>query len=180
MSVHAIAGRYAKALIQLGVEERAVDSYQSALTGFDSMLAANPELRAIFMNPAYTAETKQGILQDLIARLSVPTTVANFLLLLAGRKRLDCLSAIIARFSTLADEQAGVVRPTLVSAMPLAESQVEEIKKSLEKLTGKKVVLTVEIDPSLIGGVITKIGDRVFDGSVQTQLTKIQEILQKG
>ena len=73
-----------------------------------------------------------------------------------------------------------MVRPTLTSAMPLDDRQVEEIKEALAKSTGKKVVLTVEVDPSLIGGVVTKIGDKVFDGSVKTQLTRIEDILQKG
>ena len=73
-----------------------------------------------------------------------------------------------------------MIRPTLASGMPLDESQVEGIRGALEKSTGKKVVLKVEVDPALIGGVVTKIGDKLFDGSVRTQLDRIEDILQKG
>jgi len=78
------------------------------------------------------------------------------------------------------DELSGVVRPVITSALPLGDTQIAEIKAALEKSTGKKVSMTVEIDPTLIGGVITKIGDKVLDGSVKTQLTRIEAILQKG
>ena len=83
-------------------------------------------------------------------------------------------------YGNFADELSGVVRPTLTSGLPLEDGQVEEIKTSLAAITGRRVVLKVEVDPSLIGGVVTKIGDKVFDGSVKTQLAKIQDILQKG
>jgi len=93
---------------------------------------------------------------------------------------MTCLPAIISCYSILADELSGVVRPIITSALPLDDARVAEIKASLEKSTGKKVILTVEIDSSLIGGVVTKIGDKVLDGSVKTQLTRIEHILQKG
>jgi F-type H+-transporting ATPase subunit delta len=79
-----------------------------------------------------------------------------------------------------ADELSGVVRPTLTSAMALDAGQVEEIKGTLAKYTGKRVILKVEVDPVLIGGVVTRIGDMAFDGSLKTQLTRIGDILQKG
>ena len=93
---------------------------------------------------------------------------------------MTCLPAISSCYSILADELSGVVRPVVISALPLDETRIAEIKGALEKSTGKKVHLTVEIDPSLIGGVVTKIGDKVLDGSVKTQLTRIEDILQKG
>lgn len=93
---------------------------------------------------------------------------------------MTCLPAIFSCYSILADELSGVVRPVITSALPLGETRIAEIKAALEKSTGKKVILKVEIDPSLIGGVVTKIGDKVLDGSVKTQLTRIEAILQKG
>jgi F-type H+-transporting ATPase subunit delta len=180
LSANAIAKRYAKALVQLGAEEKAVDKFQAELSGFEAVLAAHGNLRSIFADPAFSVEAKRNILQDLISKLSVSLTVASFLLLLLDKSRLGLLGQILASYGTLADELSGVVRPTLVSAMPLADGQVTEIKSSLEKMTGRRVVLNVEIDPTLIGGVVTKIGDQLFDGSVRTQLQRIESTLQKG
>ncbi len=180
MSTNAIARRYAKALVQLGAEEGQVDKFNSELTQFNSVLAAHAGLSAVFGNPAYGIEAKKEILKDIIGKLALSATVANFLQLLLDRSRLAFLPQITESFGNFADELSGVVRPTLTSGLPLDESQIEEIKSSLAKTTGKKVVLKVEVDPSLIGGVVTKIGDKVFDGSIKTQLVKVQDILQKG
>jgi F-type H+-transporting ATPase subunit delta len=177
---NAIARRYAKALVQLAADEGAVERFHAELTAFDAVLTGNPDLRAILVSPAYRIEVKREIVRELIAKLAPAVTVANFLQLLIDRNRLDHLAQIIASYGTLADGLSGVVRPTLTSAMPLDEPQVEAIKGALAKSTGKKVVLKVEIDPSLIGGVVAKIGDKVFDGSVKTQLARIEDILQKG
>jgi F-type H+-transporting ATPase subunit delta len=177
---NAIARRYAKALVQLAAEEGAVEKFHAELAAFEGVLAGNPDLRAILTSPAYRIEVKQEIVRDLLARLALAATPANFIRLLIDRNRLDYLPQIIASYGALADELSGVVRPTLTSAIPLDAGQVEEIKEALAKSTGKKVVLSVEVDPSLIGGVVTKIGDKVYDGSVKTQLTRIEDILQKG
>jgi F-type H+-transporting ATPase subunit delta len=180
LSANAIAKRYAKALVQLGSEEGAVARFHTELSGVESVMASHGNLRSIFADPAFGAEAKKNILQDLIARLSVSPTVASFLLLLLDKNRLGLLGQIFHSYGALADELSGVVRPTLVSAMPLADGQVAEIKASLEKMTGKQAVLKIEVDPALIGGVTTKIGDQLFDGSVRTQLKRIEDTLQKG
>ena len=180
MSTSAIARRYAKALVQLGAEEGQVDKFNGELTRINAVLAANTGLSSLFSNPAYGNEAKKGILKDIIGKLSLSALVSNFLQLLLDRSRLSLLPMIAESYGTFADDLSGVIRPTLTSGLPLDESQVEEIKQSLAVSTGKKVRLKVEVDPALIGGVVTKIGDKVFDGSVRTQLAKIQDILQKG
>lgn len=180
MSTNAIARRYAKALVQIGAEEGQVDKFNSELTQFNTVLVANAGLTSVFSNPAYGIEAKREILKEIIGKLALSASVAKFLQLLLDRSRLAFLPQITESYSNFADDLSGVVRPTLTSGLPLEESQIEEIKTSLAKTTGKKVMLKVQVDPSLIGGVVTKIGDKVFDGSVKTQLAKIQDILQKG
>lgn len=180
MSTNAIARRYAKALVQIGAEEGQVDKFNSELTQFNTVLAANAGLTSVFSNPAYGIEAKREILKEIIGKLALTASVANFLQLLLDRSRLAFLPLITESYSNFSDDLSGVIRPTLTSGLPLEESQIEEIKTSLAKTTGKKVMLNVQVDPSLIGGVVTKIGDKVFDGSVKTQLVKIQDILQKG
>ena len=180
MSANAIARRYAKALVQLAAEEGAVDRFQGELAKVEALFSAHPELGSLLSNPAYGIEAKLDTLKDLADRLSLSGTLKNFLLLLQERNRMACLPAIFLSYSVLADELSGVVRPVITTALPMDEARIAEIKGALEKSTGKKVSLTVEIDPALIGGVVTKIGDKVLDGSVKTQLTRIEDILQKG
>lgn len=180
MITNAISRRYAKALVQLGAEEGAVAAFNDELIRFTAMLDKNPDVMGILGSPAYGVEAKKEILDGLVAKLGLSNIVGNFLRLLLDRSRLVLLPQIAESFGVFADELAGVIRPTLTSGMPLEDAQVAEIQAALEKGTGKKVVLKVEVDSSLIGGVVTKIGDKVFDGSVRTQLTKIEDILQKG
>ena len=180
MSANAIARRYAKALVQLAAEEGAVEKFHAELATVEALFTAHPQLSALLTNPAYGIEAKIAILKDLAAKISLSTTISNFLLLLQERSRMSCLPAIISNYSLLADELSGIVRPLVRSAFPLDDAKIAEIRGVLEKSTGKKAVMTIEIDPSLIGGIVTKIGDKVFDGSVKTQLTRIEDILQKG
>jgi F-type H+-transporting ATPase subunit delta len=180
VSASAIARRYAKALVQLGAESGSVGAFNAELARINSTLDANRNLAALFSNPAYGADDKREILRQVAAKLEISPLINNFLLLLLDRNRMTCLPQIVSSYAKLADELSGVVRPVVTSGMPLDVKQVADIKEALEKTTGKKVELTVQVDPSLIGGVVTKIGDRVFDGSVKTQLDRIQDILQKG
>jgi F-type H+-transporting ATPase subunit delta len=180
LSTNAIAKRYAKALVQIGTDEGQIDKFSGELSQFTAVLTGNAGLSAAFSNPAYGIEAKKEILKEIIAKLGLSSSVANFLQLLLDRNRLPFLPQIVESFNSFADDISGVIRPTLTSGLPLEQGQIDEIKSSLTKATGKKVVLKVEVDPSLIGGVVTKIGDKVFDGSIKTQLVKIQDILQKG
>ena len=180
MSANAIARRYAKALVQLAAEESAVEKFHGELAKVEALFSAHPELGSLLSNPAYGIDAKLDTLKDVADRLALSGTIRNFLLLLQERNRMTCLPAIFSCYSILADELSGVVRPVITSAMALGDAQIAEIKAVLEKSTGKKAIMTVEIDPGLIGGVVTKIGDKVLDGSVKTQLTRIEDILQKG
>lgn len=175
-----IARRYAKALVQLGAEGGLVDSFRDELAAVDAMFAANVELRSAFANPAFTAEQKKEIMKELIGKLKSSELVANFLLLLVDKNRVAFLNQIVQTYATLADEFSGVIRPVIRTAFPLDDSQVASIQNALEKKSGKKVVAQVAVDQSLLGGVVTQIGDIAYDNSVKTQLKRIQDILQKG
>lgn len=180
MSTNAIAKRYAKALVQIGSEAGTVDGFNAELNRFSALLTESRELSTVFGNPAYGIESKSAILKDLVAKLQLSPMISNLLMLLLERGRISVLPQIAENYGAFADELSGVIRPTLSSGLPLEAGQIEEIRSALAKSTGKKVELKVEVDPSLIGGVVTKIGGKVFDGSVRTQLARIQDILQKG
>jgi F-type H+-transporting ATPase subunit delta len=180
VSTNAIARRYAKALIQIAVDQSSVEQYYSELTGFSQALDSNPDALVFLSDPGIRIEEKREVVKDLLARLGVSKTIGDFLLLLLDKKRLYFLSQIASSYRSFGDEAAGILRSTITSALPLTETQVNEMRSALEKMTGKKIILDVATDLSLIGGVVTRIGDKVLDGSIRTQLAKIQDILQKG
>ena len=180
MITNAIARRYAKALVQLAAEEQRVEPIHEELNRLETLLAEHSDLKSVLINPAYGTDQKRAIMQDVMLKMEISGTVANFLLLLLDRGRINFLSAIISSYGAYADEFSGVVRPTISTAIALEEDKIQGIKDALTTATGKKVILTVAVDPSLIGGVVTKIGDMVYDGSIRTQLNRIEGILQKG
>ena len=177
---NAIARRYAKALVQLASEGNLLDAFNTELSAVDRLFAGHTELMTVLVNPAFTADQKKNIMQDVIAKLGCTPLVANFLLLLVDKGRIACLSDIVRTYRDLADEQSGVIRPAITTAFPLDDGQVSSITAALEQRSGKKVVPTVTVDPALIGGVVTQIGDIAYDSSVRTQLARIHDILQKG
>lgn len=175
-----IARRYAKALVQLGSEGGLVDSFRQELAGINAVFDANSELRAAFNNPAFTAEQKKEIMKGLIEKSKSSELVSNFLMLLVDKNRIAFLGQIVQTYEKLADEHSGIIRPIIRTAFSLDESQIGSIKAALEKKSGKKVIPNVVIDSTLIGGIVTQIGDTAYDSSVKTQLKRIQDILQKG
>jgi F-type H+-transporting ATPase subunit delta len=112
--------------------------------------------------------------------MALSATMKSFLTLLFDKGRFAYLSSISDFYQKLADELKGIARASLVSAAPLSSEAVEKIRKTLSERTGKDIVLDVAEDPGLIGGVVTRIGDLVLDGSIKTQLLNMRESLKKG
>lgn len=175
-----LARRYAKALVQIGTEGGLIDLFRDELRAVERIFSASADLKAVFANPAFTAEQKKEIMKGLIAKVKCSEMVGNFLLLLVDKNRVAFLDQIVHTYETLADEQSGIIRPIIRTAFALDASQVSSIQSALEKKTGKKVIPQVTVDQNLLGGVVTQIGDTAFDSSVKTQLKRIQDILQKG
>ena len=177
---NALAKRYAKALVQLGSEGGLIDRFRDELSVIDGIFSSNSELRAAFADPALTHDQKKAIMKELIGKASSSELVSNFLLLLVDKNRVAFLGQIVQSYEKLADEFTGVIRPVIKTAFALDTAQVGSIQGALEKKTGKKVVPQMVVDQSLLGGVVTQIGDIAYDNSVKTQLKQIKDILQKG
>ena len=175
-----LARRYAKALVQIGAEDGLIDRFREELGAIARIFNGNAELKSVFNNPAFTAEQKKEIMKELIAAAKCSQLVGNFLQLLVDKNRIAFLDQIVQTYETLADEHSGIIRPVIKTAFALEDGQVAAIQGALEKKSGKKVVPKVVVDQSLLGGVVTQIGDTAFDSSVKTQLKRIQDILQKG
>ncbi len=176
----AIARRYAKALMLIGKEDEQAEQYRDEMDGLVGIMAENPKLEQAICNPLYDAENRRKVLETVIEKLSLSKVMTSFLLLLFDKGRIGFLNNINDFYKELADELKGVARASIVSATELSSDAVEKIRTSLSKMTGKDVKLAIEQDASLIGGVVTKIGDLVLDGSIKTQLNNMRESLKRG
>ncbi|MGD9083081.1 MAG: ATP synthase F1 subunit delta, partial [Desulfobacterales bacterium] len=170
-----IARRYAKALLIIGKEDDKAETYKEELDRFSELIASQKELEQAIINPLYDVGGRKKVLQAIIDKVNISKVMASFLLLLFDKGRFGFLSDINEFYKKLADELKGVVRASLVSATELSSETVDKIRTTLSKRTGKDIILEVEQDPSLIGGIVSRIGDLVLDGSIKTQLLNMRE-----
>jgi F-type H+-transporting ATPase subunit delta len=159
--------------IALG-EERGI---QEELNTWESMIASSNELRQVIDSPTITLDEKRRILTKLIERVRPRPTTANFIQVLLQNHRLGQLAAINQRFAQVLDERSGVVAATVTTARPMDGISQDTLQANLAALTGKKVRLSFETDEDLIGGLVTRIGSTIYDGSVRNQLQQARERL---
>jgi F-type H+-transporting ATPase subunit delta len=176
----AVARRYAKALLLIGKEDGQTDSYRKELSEFADLMAREDALNQAITNPLYESSGRRSVLQAVIDKLDVSKTMKSFLLLLFDKGRIGFVDSIDDFYQKLADELKGIARASLVSATALSEEAVEKIRTALSDKTSKEIILEVEQDPELIGGIVTQIGDLVWDGSIKTQLSNMRETLKRG
>jgi F-type H+-transporting ATPase subunit delta len=169
-----VARRYARALFDLGVESNSLDKMTAEVKSVADAVAASPELASVLTSPTVPVPTRKAIMSDIAQKLGVSPLVKNAILLVTDHNRAGALPRIANALSELADEKAGKLRAEVSSAAPLTEAQYTKLTASLEKLTGRKISLVKKTDPSLIGGVVTRIGDKVYDGSVKSRLEEIR------
>jgi F-type H+-transporting ATPase subunit delta len=175
----AAAGRYARALFDVAIKERAdVERVQSDLQQFVDLFAQHPSLAHTLGNPAIPASKKKGVAQALIERAGgLSPMVAKLMLLLAERDRLALLPDIARIYGERVMDHLNVIRAEVTTAVELAPDRLLALEHGLQQATGRKVVLESKVDPSIIGGVITRLGSTVYDGSVTTQLQKLKQSL---
>ncbi len=175
-----IARRYAKALLLIGKEDGQAETYRQELDGLSRMITEQPELGLAINNPLYNAADRRKVLEAVIEKIRLSKTMQSFLLLLFEKGRFGFLESVNDFYQKLADELKGIARASLVSATQLGDDTVEKIRAALSQRTGKDIILEVEQNPALIGGIVTKIGDLVLDGSIKTQLVNMRESLKRG
>ncbi len=176
----AIARCYAKALLLIGKEDGNTEIYRKELDEFADLVAREDELRTVISNPIYHYDGRKTVLEKVISKLEISRVMESFLLLLFAKGRIGFLDSIADFYQKLADELKGVARASLVSASDLSSETIDKIRQALAKKTGKEIILTVDQDKALIGGIVTRIGDLVLDGSVKTQLLNMRESLKRG
>ena len=175
-----VARRYAKALLIIGKEDGQAETYREELDAFSGLISKEKELEQAITNPLYDALSRKKVLQAIIDKVEISKVMESFLLLLFDKGRIGFLSDINEFYQKLADELKGIARASLVSATELSSETVEKIRTTLSQRTGKDIVLEVDHDPELIGGIVSRIGDLVLDGSIKTQLLNMRESLKRG
>jgi len=172
-----LARRYAKALIEIGIASHSFDANGKELDRAADTLRSSPELRNALENPIFSIEKRKLIMDELARRLALSKTIRNFIMLLLDKGRIASLPDIARAHRALVDEHAGRVRATVTSARPLDPLLETRLKTALEKSSGKTVIFEKREDPAIMGGLVTQLGDTVFDGSVRTQLQQLREEL---
>ena len=170
-----LAKRYAKAIFTIGQEQGNYDEYHEVLQGLANLFTETPEFSDALTNPLYPMEVKEKMMTDIVASMGVDTVMGNFLNLLVQKKRAEILPEIADAYKTMVDEAKNISHGNVISAVELSDELKTNIQTVLEKLTGKKVELSTSVDPSIIGGMVAKVGDLVLDGSIKTQLAGLKD-----
>jgi F-type H+-transporting ATPase subunit delta len=177
MSMRASAARYAKALLDVALAESAPEQVERDLAGFISLGEQHPDLARVLANPVVPAVSKQGVVREVLSRAVVSSPVAKLLLLLAERDRLVLLPDLLDVYRERLREHQRVVNAEVTTATELSPEQAEHLRQRLMAATGRTVTMTTAVDPRIIGGVVTRIGSTVYDGSVARQLDAIRQRL---
>ena len=180
MAATTAARRYAKALFGLGQEAGRVDELREEVEELGRLVAENAELRVVLLQPLYPASERRAVLGAVARRLEASPLLQNFLSFLVDQRRLVDWGAIEAEYGRLADVAAGLTKAHVRSASPLSDAQRERLQRALERRSGGRVDLEIELDPTLLGGAIAQVGDLVYDGSLRTQLRQLRASLQSG
>jgi F-type H+-transporting ATPase subunit delta len=174
-----VARRYARALLSLGLEEGRHEQLGEELQSVLRLLAQNKEAGWILQNPGYSSEQRHSALGAMTAALKTSPVLQNFLKLLVDRQRIGDLPAIGRAYGALLDEKVGRVRASVTSAQPLSPEEVNRLRESLAKMTGRTIVLEAKTDPQLVGGLVTQVGATQYDGSLKTQLERLRDELKR-
>lgn len=169
-----VAGRYASALFELAQEARAVDEIGRDLDRFDTMISESPDLARLVRNPVFTADEQARAIGAILDRSGIAGLAGNFIRLVATNRRLFALPQMIRAYRELVAKAKGIVRAEVTLAASPSEAVMDDIRTALKDLAKSDVAMDVRVDPSLIGGLIVKMGSRMVDASVRTKLNSIR------
>ena len=172
--VAGVAGRYASALFELARDERQVDAVAEALNQFNTLLNESADLRRLVRSPVFSAEEQKAAVGAVLDRAGIGGLAANFIRLTAANRRLFALPDMIAAFRSLVQDSKGIVRAQVRVAEKPSDAVIEEIKASLRDIAKAEVDVDLVVDPSLIGGLVVKMGSRMVDASLKTKLNGIR------
>ncbi|WP_041282026.1 ATP synthase F1 subunit delta [Desulfohalobium retbaense] len=182
MTGQMIASRYARALFQLCKEQggNELESTAQQLNALATVMEQSPELYRLFRNPAFSAQEKKNVIEAVLAKGEYAAVVINFCRLLADKGRLAILPDVDAVFQVLLDQEKGVMRGEVVTAVSMPKTDREKIKSQLEGQLGQELVLDFRVNKKILGGLVLKVGDKLYDASLRAQLDMLKENLKRG
>ncbi len=173
--VSGVAGRYASALFSLAQDDRQTEPVAQALDKLDALIAGSPDLERAVRSPVFSANDQLKALDAILAKEGISGIAANFVRLVTKKRRLFVLRQMIADYRKLYDASRGVTRAEVTSASALSGENLAALKDQLKTVSGgRDVQLDSKVDPSIIGGLIVKLGSRMVDGSLRTKLNAIR------
>jgi F-type H+-transporting ATPase subunit delta len=178
-TVSGVAGRYATALFELALESNAIDKVRADLAKFQAMLGESADLKRLVRSPVFTADAQERALEAILKAAGIGGTAENFLRLVARKRRLFAVSDIVRDFSLLVASHKGEVSAQVTVAEPLSAARLAEVKAALAEVTGKDVVVEIKVDPTIIGGLVVKLGSRMIDTSLRTKLHALKNAMKE-
>ena len=172
--VSGVAGRYASALFEIAREGNAIDAVSRDLDTMDAMLADSPDLQRLVRNPVFTVDEQSRAMGALLDRTGIGGLAGNLVRLIASKRRLFILPEMIRGYRALVAKSKGIVPATVTVAEPPSDRVLSEIRSALRDMAGADVDVNVKVDPSLVGGLVVKIGSRMVDSSLKTKLNSIR------
>ncbi|MFL6843522.1 MAG: F0F1 ATP synthase subunit delta [Allosphingosinicella sp.] len=172
-----LAGRYATALFELARDERKLEAVGASLASLKQALADSEDLRALTTSPLTRRDDALKSVSGLAAAMNLDPIAANFLGVLAQNRRLGQLGAIIRNFNLLAALHRGETTAEVTSARPLDDTQIEALKTNLKSRLGRDVAVDLNVDPTILGGLVVKIGSQMIDGSIRTKLNGLAQAM---
>jgi F-type H+-transporting ATPase subunit delta len=173
-TVSGVAGRYATAIFELALEQKALDQVAADLNRFSEAVDAVDDLERLVKSPVFTAEEQGRALAAILDEIEIEGLTRNFLLLVAKNRRLFAATDIIRAFRAMLAQHRGEISASVASASKLAETQVTALKQALKAALGKDVTLEQRVDPGLLGGLVVKVGSRMIDTSLRTKLSSLK------
>jgi F-type H+-transporting ATPase subunit delta len=173
--VSGVSGRYASALFSLAQDERQTEAVAEALARFDGLLTESSDLERMVRSPVFSAAEQLKALEVILANAGIDGIADNFIRLVTTKRRLFFIREMIADYRKLYEASRGVTRAQVTSATALSDANVASLKESLRAASGgREVALDMKVDPSIVGGLIVKLGSRMVDGSLKTKLNAIR------
>jgi F-type H+-transporting ATPase subunit delta len=177
--ISGIAERYAGSLFELAVQSNSVANVEADLARFEALLEGSDDLMRLIKSPVFSADEQYKAVTAIADKAGITGLVGNFLRVVARNRRLFAIPAMIKAFRSIAAEQRGEIAAEVTSAHPLTGAQETELKAALKGVTGKDVAIAATVDPSLLGGLVVKIGSRQIDTSLKTKLNSLKLALKE-
>ena len=177
--VSGMAGRYATALFDLADESNAIDAVAADLERFDALVAESPDLNRMVRSPVFSADEQLAALAAVLERAGIGGLTANFLKLITSNRRLFAVRDMVRAYREMVAKHKGEATAEVTVAEQLKDEHLSALRAALKSVSGKDVDLNVKVDPTIIGGLVVKLGSRMVDTSLRTKLNAIRHAMKE-